>query len=293
MNKKILSVSALVVFAAGLGLGSWMWRSPSSEVDFSEYLQTWQYIKKGHVNKDVTDQELFYGSIAGMVEALDDPHSAFLEPITAEIGRTDMAGSFTGIGAMVGKRDGNFVIIAPLDGSPAKRAGVLAGDIIIAVDDKLTNRLKFLEVIRLIRGEEGSTVKLTIYREGTEEPFDINVVRDTIETISVKWETKAVNKKVIMILKISGFHEDTAQLVRQAADEAIALKVDGLVLDLRNNPGGMLQAAIDVSCNWASGVTLVIMEPRDEEPKHFSCKWRSPLSSMPTVVLTNKGSASA
>lgn len=293
MNKKILSVSAMVFFIAGLGTGNWLWRAPTDQVDFSEYLRTWEYIKKGHVNKNVTDKDLFYGSIQGMVEALDDPYSSFLEPTAAEIASTDMQGSFTGIGAMVDKRDGNFVIIAPLDGSPAKRAGILAGDIILAVDDESVARLKFLEVIKRIRGPEGSTVKLTISREGTDDPFDVNVVRDTIETISVKWETKVVKKKTLMILKISGFHKDTALLVRQAANEAIVLRVDGIVLDLRNNPGGLLQAAINVSCNWASGVTLVIVEPRDEKPTHHSCQWRSPLSSMPTVVLTNKGSASA
>lgn len=293
MNKKILSVSAIILFIVGLGTGRYLWRAPTDQVDFSEYLRTWEYVKTRHVNKDVTDQEMFYGSIEGMVESLDDPYSVFLEPFVAEIFDTTMSGSFVGIGAVVGKQDGNFVIIAPMDGSPAKQAGILAGDVILAIDDTPAESLKFLEVIKLIRGTEGSTVTLTIAREGEDETLEIKVVRDTIETVSVKWETRKVKKKVIMILKISAFHEDTAQLVRQAADEAIALHIDGLVLDLRNNPGGLLQAAIDVSCNWASGVTLVIMEPRDGESEHFSCKWRSPLSSMPTVVLTNKGSASA
>lgn len=293
MNKKILSVSAIVLFAAGLGAGRYLWRAPSDQVDFSEYLRTWEYIKTRHVNKDVTDQDLFYGSIEGMVESLDDPYSAFLEPFAAEIAATTMSGSFVGIGAMVGKQEGNFVIIAPLDGSPAKRAGILAGDVILAVDDKPTRPLKFLEVIKLIRGTEGSTVTLTIAREGEDEALEIKVVRDTIETISVKWGTRKVKNKVIMILKISGFHEDTDVLVRQAANEAIALDIDGIVLDLRNNPGGLLQVAIDVSCNWASGVTLAIMEPRDGEPNSLSCQWQGQLSSMPTVVLTNKGSASA
>lgn len=293
MSKKILSVSAVVLFAAGLGLGGWIWRAPTNKVDFSEYLRTWEYIKRSHVNEDVKDEDLFYGSIEGMVEALDDPYSSFLEPTTAEIARTDMEGSFTGIGATVGKKEGNFVIIAPLDGSPAERAGILAGDIILAVDEESVTRLKFLEVIKRIRGPEGSTVKLKIYRNGTDEPFDVDVVRATIETISVKWETKTLKRKAIMVLTITGFHEDTGALVRKAAAEAIASNLDGMVLDLRNNPGGSMQAALDVSCNWSTGKTLVILEPRGEEPKHYSCEWVSPLASMPTVVLTNKGSASA
>jgi len=291
--KKLLSVAAIAMFFVGIGVGR-MWSvSVSEDIDFTDYFKTWRLIKTKHVDTEVKDMDLYYGSISGMVEALDDPHSTFLDPQTAELFTSSMAGEFSGVGIEVGMKDGSLTVISPISGSPASRAGLLAGDVITAVDGVDVSTLKFIEVIVRIRGEKGTPVKLTVFREGFEEPRDFTIVRDDIKTVSVKWEPVTEGGKTFMVITVTGFHQDTSQLFGQAAAEALLSGVDGLVLDLRNNPGGLLGAAINVSCFWASGVPIVIMEKRGEEPRPFSCDMTAILHDMPTVVLVNKFSASA
>lgn len=307
MKKKILiAAAALGLFVAGIGASRWVTptlnsprtmdvsQPPSTAVDTSDYARTWKYIKQNHIDTQVKDEDLFYGSVAGLVEALDDPYSVFLPPKEAALDRSRMEGSFFGIGAELGLKEGRVTVIAPIADTPAAKAGLQAGDIIISVDGKETYRMKLTDVVILIRGEKGKPVKLMIYREGLKEPKEITVVRAEIVIHSVKWTPKKIGKKTFMVVTISSFIDDTAKLFDQAADEAKAANMNGMVVDLRNNPGGYLKSAIAISCNWVTAGPIVIMEPRDEPPQPLNCEAvDGTLWDMPTVVLVNKGSASA
>lgn len=262
-------------------------------IDFTDYYRTWHLIKTKHIKTDVTDQELFYGSVDGMVQALEDPYSAFLDPEMAELSNSSMQGSFSGIGAELSGKDRAFRVIAPMEGSPAEKAGLLAGDIITAVNGKKIRGMKLLRVVILIRGKEGTAVTLTIEREGRKAPLDIRIVRGRIETVPVEWSTASKNGREIMVIELSSFNLSTSKLFAEAMVEAKTSGVDAMVIDLRNNPGGMLRVAADVTCSWIAREPFVIQEPRGESPQPWDCNRLAPLHDMPTVILVNKDSASA
>lgn len=297
-------VYTLVVFTAGacasqyflsslpLGAAALARQAPSG-IDFTDYYRTWRLIKTRHIKTDVTDQELFYGSVDGMVQALEDPYSAFLDPEMAELSDSSMQGSFSGIGAELSGKDRTVRVIAPMEGSPAEKAGLLAGDIITAVNGKKIRGIKFLRVVMLIRGKEGTAVTLTVRREGLSEPLDIKIVRGEIKSIPVKWSTSVKSGRKIMVIELSGFNLSTSKLFRKAMVEAKTSGVDAMVIDLRNNPGGRLRVAADVTCSWIAREPFVIQEPRGESPQPWGCNRSAPLHNMPTVILVNKGSASA
>lgn len=262
-------------------------------IDFTDYYRTWHLIKTRHIKTDVTDQELFYGSVGGLVQALEDPYSSFYAPEEVELQDSSYDGSFAGIGAELKQKDRVIEVISPMDGSPAEAAGLKTGDIITAVDGKVIVGMKILKVVKLIRGKEGTEVTLTVYREGRKAPFDIKIVRGEIKTVSVKWDTSLKANRHIMVVELSMFKRDTSGLFAQAMVEAKESGVDAMVIDLRNNPGGMLHVARNVVCNWIAEKPFVIEEPRGESPRPRGCNRLAPLQDMPTVVLVNKGSASA
>ena len=157
------------------------------DVDFTIYWDLWNLLQRKYVNKPVEEPLMFYGSLEGMVASLGDPYTVFLNPEMAKLFDEELKGNFEGIGAEVGIRKGLLTVIAPLDGSPAEKAGLRAGDIIIAIDDKDTLGVTLGYAVSMIRGHKGTDVVLTIFREGFEEPQDFTVTRDEINVKSVKW----------------------------------------------------------------------------------------------------------
>ncbi len=254
------------------------------------YWQTWYTIKNDHVDRNLIDEEaMFYGSLKGMTSALDDPYTVFLDPKEAKDFLDDLSGSFEGIGAEVGIRDDMVTVIAPLSGMPAEEAGLRPGDKIYAIDGHSTINMSLNEAVSKIRGPKDTEVVLTIIRENEDKPFDITIVRGTIIIESVSWEKTDDN---LFIIKISNFHEDTMSLLNKAILEVLNEDIDGIVLDLRNNPGGYLDTAINVASEWILEGPVLIEQFSDGSRREFFAQGLARLNNFPTVVLVNQGSAS-
>lgn len=261
----------------------------SSGIDEDLYREVWEKVKQNYVGADeITDEQLFYGSLEGMVNSLDDPYSVFFDPETSEKFEQDLSGSFEGIGAEIGIREGQLMIIAPLADTPAAKAGLLAGDYILEIDTEDTADMSIDEAVTKIRGEAGSTVVLTIYRQGFEEPTEYPIVRGQIDVPSVTWEMK----DNIGYIKISHFNSDTDQLFSEAVNEILANNSTGIILDLRNNPGGFLDSAINIASYWIDDDVVVYEKFSDGSEIKYPAVGKPKLMDLKTMVLINQGSAS-
>lgn len=261
----------------------------SDDVDFGTYWDVWNLVKDSYVHQPVSDQGLFYGSLEGLMESLDDPYSVFFDPATAEEFNQELSGKFFGIGAEIGQKDDVIVVIAPLSGEPAAKAGIMAGDQILAIDGQDTFGFSVNEAVLKIRGEEGTTVTLTVLHPGATETNEITITRAEITVDSVSWE---IRDDGIAVIEVSMFNEDTTALFQQAVQEMLTANVKGVVIDLRNNPGGLLNEAISLASFWIDSQTVVI--EKDLEGEHpFNATGTARLVGLPTVVLVNGGSASA
>lgn len=262
----------------------------SKDVEFSLLWDVWKLVKQDYVEKNTPDTKLFYGALAGVVAALGDPYSVFFDPETAKRFDEELSGSFEGIGAEIGMKNNQIIIIAPLSGTPAEKAGLLAGDKIIAIDKKSTANMSVDLAVSLIRGKGGTNVTLSIYRDGNSQEHDVIITRDTIQVASVKWEMKEGG---VGYIKISHFNKDTLEKFKEAVKDLLAKKATKLVIDLRNNPGGFLDTAVEVAGYWIDGKPAVIEKFDEKRKKEYRAQSRAILKDIPTVVLVNQGSASA
>lgn len=260
----------------------------SRDADFRLFWDTWNHIKDSYYRQPVSDVELFYGALSGLVSGLDDPYSVFFDPEETEIFNEELEGSFEGVGMEIGIRDDQLQVIAPLPETPAEKAGLHSGDKIFAIDGEDTLGMSVEDAVMRIRGERGTTVTLTIGQNGFGDVRDVEIVRDTIHIKSVTWEIKDGIARV----KISFFNGDTAPLFREAIQEMLTRDVKGLVVDLRNNPGGLLDSAIEVASEWVDGRPVVIERIQGVD-QPMSGSGRARLVDIKTVVLVNGGSASA
>jgi carboxyl-terminal processing protease len=301
-DRRFIFLFTTVVFVAASGCGGF--NTAKAERPAAARAQAFDTSDFGRVKKLITDKyvtvppddkALFYGSIKGMVEALDDPYSEFTDPEETKLFEQRMSGTFFGIGAEVGEQDGSIIIAAPMDGSPAAKAGLKPGDTILKVDDEYVSDLKTIrKVVEKIRGPKGTKVKLTIMRKGFDKAREIEIVRDEIVVIPVKTKIVKARKKTVMVVTVTQFNEKAAQLFVKAAVEAYKKKVDGFVLDLRGNPGGMVGVAGIISCTWIpDDQPYAILAPRDAPAESLKCEGTDLLKDMPTVVLVNGYSASA
>jgi len=261
-------------------------------VDFSLFWKVWDLLKEKHVDKDKLDaQQLVYGAINGMLKATNDPYTSFFDPKQSKDFSENIEGSFDGIGVELGVKDGILTVIAPLDGSPAQKAGMRSGDKILKVGDKAIADLTVDEAIGLIRGKKGTAVVLTVLHEGEKDTADITVIRDTIEVHSVKVSFK---DEGIAYVRISQFSDNTDREFDDAVNQLITQKSKGVILDLRDNPGGLLDKAVDIASRMIPRDQVVVSE-EDYTGKKDSLytSGGDKLSSLPLVVLINEGSASA
>ncbi len=267
-------------------------------VDYKLLWDAINVINTKYIDRPIDQQKVLYGAVKGAVESLGDPYTTFFQPKELSNFQTQLKGSFGGIGAEVGKKDGNIVIIAPLDGTPAKKAGILAGDIIYQVDSQSTQGWSVEQAVDKIRGPKGTPVTLGLVRQGKDKPFDVKITRDTIVIKSVKWELKDVGiggqKKKIAVITVSEFGDDTKPLFDQAVNDILTHNVAGIVLDLRNNPGGYLQTAVDLASNWVKQGDVVVSEAHsDGTSVKYTGEGNSRLAGYKTLVMINGGSASA
>ncbi len=261
-------------------------------VDFSLFWKTWDTLKKKHINSDKLDaQKMVYGAINGMLKATGDPYTSFFDPEASKAFSEELEGSFEGIGAELGVKDNLLTVVAPLDESPAQKAGLRAGDKILKVGDRIIADITIDESVSLIRGKKGTEVKLTILSNGETSTKEVSIIRDTIEVKSVKLEFKDDN---IALIEITKFGENTDKEFNAAVKTVLAKNTRGIILDLRNNPGGLLDKSILIASKMIpKGKVVVIEEDSAGKKENFSTTGGDSLSSIPMVVLINEGSASA
>ncbi len=261
------------------------------EIDFSLFWEAYHKLKENFYDKAKIDpQKILYGAISGMAKSSEDPYTNFFDPKQAKMFEEDVRGYFEGVGMEIGIKKGKLQVIAPLEGTPAQRAGIKAGDLILKIDDKDTTDMSVEEAAMLIRGKKGTKVKLTIFREDWKEPKEIELTRDVIQIPSLKFE----QKDGIFYIKIYQFSEKLADDFRKIALEISKEKTKKIILDLRNNPGGILDIAVNVAGYFLNMGKLVVIEDYGEGKK---VEHKSPgpgiLKDAKIVVLINKGSASA
>lgn len=262
----------------------------SGDVNFGMFWNVWNTVKKDFVDQPVSEKDLFYGALEGMVAGANDPYTSFFDPEAAEQFNSELSGKFFGIGAEIGlNKDGDIAVIAPLPGTPADTAGLKADDRILAIDGVDTSGMTVSEAVDRIRGDKGTEVKLIILHSGDKQAKEIPITRDEITVKSVKSEVRSDD---IAVITVSIFNEDTEKLFAAAVDDVKKKNPQGLIIDLRNNPGGLLDAAINLAGYWMDGQTAVI-EKTESEARNYPADGPNTLQGMPTVVLVNGGSASA
>ena len=266
-----------------------------SDVDLSLLLRAWNVIDDKYVFDDSPDSKTrLWGAISGLIGSIDDPYSVFLPPKEAEIFSEDISGNFGGVGMEIGIRDGILTVISPIHGTPADIAGVLAGDKIIEINGETTANLGIDEAVGLIRGKSGTQVILTLFREedgiGDTEEVTITRAKISIPTIDTQIEDG------VFIIQLFNFGGSVTRLFDNAIDEFIDSGLDKLVVDVRSNPGGFLDASIDIASYFLPQGSIIVRENfggAEEEVPHRSKGFPKIKNNPEIIVLVNAGSASA
>ena len=293
--KKLLFMILLVFITSKLTLANTEEEKDVDVLPLNEirtFTEIFSKIKNDYV-ENINDKKLLENAIRGMLQGLD-PHSAYLDKEAYKELQEGASGKFGGLGIEVGYEDGFVKVISPIDDTPAQRAGVKAGDLIIKLDGKSVKGISLMEAVKMMRGKPGSEIVLTILREGEEKPFNLSVVRDVITIKSIKAETIEPG---FMYIRISNFQIHTVDDMRKSLKKLKNENTDnlqGLVLDLRNNPGGLLNAAVGVSDLFLNNGLIVYTEGRIKDSKlKFTAKPTEVFKNIPIIVLVNGGSASA
>lgn len=261
--------------------------------DFSLFWDAWRILQEKYAAKDSLNyQDMLFGAVSGMVEALGDPYTVFLDPEDSKRFQDDISGSFEGVGMEVGIRNRRLQVIAPLEGTPAKKAGLRPGDIIAAIDGTPAQDLALDEAVSLIRGPRGEDVVLTILRDDWTEPRDFSITREVIKIVSLEWE---ILQGDVAYIQLFHFSEPATRTFGAAANGVLAAGAERVILDLRNNPGGFLEVAVDIAGWFLERDQLVVTEDFGEQGKErvYKAEGNGRLGSLPLVILQNQGSASA
>ena len=257
---------------------------------FKPFWEAWQIVHDYYVDQPLDDEKLMQGAIRGMIEALGDKHSSYMDPLEYQDATSDLSGEYEGIGAWVNTEGDYLTISEPMPGSPAEKAGLITGDQIIMIDgEDLTGVLPEL-ARRKVLGPAGSTVVLTILRDGVENPFDISVKRDAIKVASV--DSKMLEDNIAYV-KIRNFGDQTDEELTTALKDLMKQEPAGLVLDLRNNPGGSLETAINISSQFIGDGVILYEEYGDGTRQTHEAEQGGLATDIPLVVLVNEFSASA
>ncbi len=305
----LFSVVSLVSFKVGktVGLEAAGGNQKTEALDLSLMWKVKEKLEDEFLEKDkLKDEEMTYGAISGMVSALGDPYTVFLAPKQNKSSNADLAGEFGGVGIQLGYKEKSLAVMAPLAKTPADRAGIKAGDLILKIIDKENNvdrdtaGITLEEAVELIRGKVGTEVTLKLYREGEKDTFEVKLIRDNIVVPSMETEWIKKEGKSVIWVKLYKFSEqiynDWPKAVENIISEKKKLGNDygGIILDLRNNPGGYLQASVLVASDFLKDGVVVTQKSADgKEEKYMVDTSRGNLLNDKLVVLINEGSASA
>lgn len=261
-------------------------------VDATFNQNDWRSVRQEYLSREYADKEQAYTAVREMLKKLDDPYTRFMDPNQFRNMQMDTSGQLTGVGIQLSQDEATkkLTVIAPIEDTPASRAGILARDIIVKIDDKTTAGMDVNDAIRLIRGEEGTPVTLTIERGGREIEF--RLVRAKIELHPVRFSKKVEGNNNIGYIRLNQFSANASEEMQNALKELEKQKVDGYILDLRSNPGGLLNASIDIARMWLDTGTIVSTVNRRGETDRQEAN-RTPLTNKPLVILVDGGSASA
>lgn len=286
-------------------------------VDFAPFWKAWNTINekfavtKATTTAPVTDQDKVWGAIQGLTKSLGDPYTVFFPPEESKAFQNEISGTFEGVGMEVGIKDGVITVVAPLKNTPAYRAGVLSGDRILKINERLTNDMTVDQAVKLIRGPRGTVVTLNLFRNGRKDSFDLKITRDVIDIPTIDTEVKpgiasaggdsadqgGLQKNGVFIIKLYSFSATSPQLFRNALREFVLSGSHKLILDLRGNPGGYLEAAVDIA-SWflPFGQTVVSEEYAAGKPADvYKSRGYNVFAGQPLdmIILVNEGSASA
>lgn len=267
--------------------------------DFSKFWEVWKRLENSYVDPSKLDYaKMTWGSMQGLAQSLDDPYTQYLPPTENKQANEDLNGVFFGVGIELGYRENTLAVVSPIANSPAEKAGVKAGDLILNIkDEKLkldtdTRNMTLPTAVTHIRGDKGTPVILTLFRDGGEKSFEVTIMRDEIVVPSVELKFIEKDGKKIAHLELHKFGGRTDKEWLASVAEIVAARPVGVVLDLRNNPGGYLDGAVFVSSEFLMSGIVVKQEGR-ENSETYSVDRKGSLTSIPLVVLVNKGSASA
>lgn len=291
----------VLIFTLGYNVGSRhganLYSSEAiGDADFTPYWKTWSILNEKFVSAStttVTDQEKVWQSIVGLADAYNDPYTVFFPPEETKAFEESISNNFEGVGMEIGKRDDIITVIAPLKGTPADRAGMRPGDQILKIDDALTNQFSVSDAVQRIRGERGTTVVLTVLREGVDEAIEVSIVRDVINVPSIEVDDREDGVFVIHLYNFTGQSE---QQFERALNQFKESGKRRLVLDLRGNPGGFLAASVEMASYFLPQGKIVVSEDfgKSSEIKHLRSKgYDLGVSNLEIVVLIDGGSASA
>ncbi len=269
-----------------------------SGIDMEQFWMAWNLLDQNFVQTHSsstmpTKEERLYGAIAGLTESYGDPYTVFMPPQEAQIFKEDISGAFEGVGMELGLKEGNLVVVAPLKNSPAEKAGIKSGDIVLSIDGKATEGMAVDDAVKIIRGKKGTTVKLSIMRAGS-EPMLIPIVRDTI---SIPVLNHYRRDDGIYVMELYSFSANSADLFRGALRDFFNSGSTKLILDLRGNPGGYLEAAVDMASYFLPVGDVVVTE--DSKGKRDNAYHRSlgynvfANRDLKMAILVDQGSASA
>jgi carboxyl-terminal processing protease len=263
-----------------------------SNLDFNQFWEVWDKVEQKYVKSptSTTEKDMFYGAIQGMVAALGDPYSLYFVPTAAEEFSKDLSGELEGIGAEIGVKNNQLTVVSPLPDSPAERAGLKAGDKILDIDKVSTFGMDVATAVGKIRGKADTKVVLTITRDGLTKASEITITRAKINVPSVLFSVKPGN---IAYVRVMQFNADTNGQLDKAIKQIKSRGMKGIVLDLRNNPGGYLTAAIYMASEWVTSGPVVSEKGRNGQSNEHLAEGEHRLAGIKTVVLVNKGSASA
>ncbi|MCX6701708.1 MAG: S41 family peptidase [Candidatus Zambryskibacteria bacterium] len=268
------------------------------KIDFAPFWKAWEVINDKYVSTSASttpktnDQARVYGAIEGMVASLGDPYTIFFPPVESKSFNEEISGNFEGVGMEVGMKDGVLTVIAPLKDTPAYKAGIKSGDKIIKIDETLTNALNTAEAIKIIKGEKGTKVKFTIVRDGVKDPLIIEVIRDVINIPIIDTETKSD----VFIIHLYNFSALSADYFRDALRKFLESGKYKMIIDLRGNPGGYLEAAVDMASWFLPAGKVVVKEDfkNESDAQIFRSKGYNIFNDkLKLIILMDGGSASA